>query len=292
MIHSRECFANHMGIYAIYHQWLAMALTNLRAGFMPPVRAAAPGRPASGFELGADGIATIPIMGPMFKGPSKFSEANTVALRQAVREAASSADVNGILLVIDSPGGTVAGTADLADEVADAAKRKPLHAFIEDLGASAAYWVASQASRISATKTTEIGSIGTLAVVEDTSGKAQIDGVVVHVISTGPFKGAFADGAPVTPEHLAELQVRVNGLNAHFLEAVTRGRKLNESKLAAVSDGRLHLAEEAQSLKLIDAVGTFEDARAALQEAITLRSSKAGRNRRAAALIALAELGG
>lgn len=290
MRHTPECFANHMGFYMCEPVWMRQAVTHIKAGRLPSRREAAD--LAEPFELTADGIAIIAINGPMIKGESKFSQANTMALRSAVRSAASSEAVRGIMLVIDSPGGTVAGTGDLAAEVQAAGARKPVHAFIEDLGASAAFWVASQASRITATPTAEVGSIGTVAVVEDTSGKAEMDGIVVHVISTGPYKGAFADGAPVEPEHLADLQARVDALNSHFLEAVSRGRRLGGEALAAVADGRIHIAGKAQRLGLVDAVGTFEDAAAALRQEIETRSPRASRNRRASALIALAELGG
>jgi signal peptide peptidase SppA len=292
MIHTRQCFLNHMGIYCFEPLRLREAVAHVKAGRMPPIRAAAPGRPPGAFELSADGIAVIGIQGPMFKGPSKFSEADSSALRRGVREAAQSADVRGILLAIDSPGGTVAGTDDLATEVRAASKLKPVHAFIEDLGASAAYWVASQAKKITATPTSLIGSIGTLAVVEDSSGLAQMEGVVVHVVSTGAFKGAFVDGAPVLPEHLTDLQEQVDALNMHFLAAVQSGRRLSGDKLSAVSDGRLHIAEAAQSLKLIDSVGSFEDALQTLREDIKFQSSQVSKRRRAAASIALAELGG
>lgn len=291
MNHTPECFAAHMGLYCCEPLWMRQAVAAVKAGRHPVPRAAVEGRASRRLQLSGDGIAVLSLAGPMFKGRSKFSDANTLELRQAVREAAQSEDVKGLLLVVDSPGGTVAGTADLADEVRAAAGRKPVHAYIEDLGASAAFWVSSQASRVTANATAEVGSIGTVAVVEDTSGAAELAGVVVHVISTGPYKGAFTDGAPVSEEHLADLQRRVNALNGHFLDAVSRGRKMPRDQVQKLADGRMHIAADAQRLGLIDGIGTLEDAVASLREE-ALQAPQVSRRRRAAALIAQIELGG
>lgn len=293
MLHTPECFAAHLGLYAFEPLRLRQAVAHIKAGRWPQVRASVGGRGRSLLETSDDGLALLPISGPMFKGFSKFSEANSAELRRAVREAGQSADVKGLLLVIDSPGGTVAGTDDLAAEVAAAAARKPVHAYIEDLGASAAYWVASQALRVTANPTAEVGSIGTVAVVEDSSGAAELSGIVVHVISTGPYKGAFSDGAPVSEEHLADLQRRVDALNSHFLAAVQRGRRMDRKAVESIADGRVHIASEAQRLGLVDAVGTMEEAVAELRASVEARAPQDSRRiRRAAAKIRIRQLEG
>lgn len=281
MKHSKACFAAHMGIYAMEPHWLAQAVRLIQAGHALPLPAAAAG-PAPGQR--AAKVQVVRISGPMFKGESKFSDANTIRIRNQIRAIARDPDVAGVLLAVDSPGGTVAGTADLAQEVRALAAQKPVHAFIEDLGASAAYWVASQASRITATPTTEVGSIGTMAVVEDTSGMAEMDGVVVHVVSTGDYKGAFTPGVPVDPVHLEELQERVNDLNAHFLRAVQMGRGLNAEAVQAAADGRVFIAEKARGLGLIDHVGSYDDAVEGLLAAIESRPNTSRRRRAAAKL--------
>jgi len=122
------------------------------------------------YERIAEGIAVIPLAGPLMKIDSKFGSTNTVRVRRALRAALADPDVRGILLHIDdSPGGTMAGTADLAAAVAAANLEKPVWAQIDDMGASAAYWVAAQARRIVANATAELGSIGVVAVLEDSS---------------------------------------------------------------------------------------------------------------------------
>lgn len=213
---------------------------------------------AKPYLLDATGLAMIGIDGQMTKGESKFGGANTLAIRRQVRAATKDPDVRGIMLAIDSPGGMVAGTQELAADVEAAGRIKPTFAHVDDLGASAAYWVAAQTGRITASATSQIGSIGVLAVVEDTSGAAEKRGIKVHVISTGPYKGAGL--GTVTPEHLEYFQSRVDAINAHFLEAVARGRKASLARVQEWADGRTWLADQAQRMGLIDGIARFDDA--------------------------------
>lgn len=207
-----------------------------------------------------NGVAIIPISGAMSKGGGFFGGTSTVETRRAIRSAVQSDSVDSIMLHIDSPGGTVAGTNELAADVADANKVKPVLAHIEDLGASAAFWVASQARKITANPTAFVGSLGVMAMVVDESELAGNMGVKVHVVSTGAHKGDFSPGQEVTGEQLDLLQKEVNDLNKHFMSAVKRGRGFTVEKLNKVNDGRTFIASEALSLGLIDSVSTFDDA--------------------------------
>jgi signal peptide peptidase SppA len=231
-------------------------------------------------------VAVVPINGPMMK--SAFFGSSTLEARRQIRAAALDDDVSAILLLIDSPGGMVAGTSELAADVRAANGVKPVVAHIDDLGASAAFWVASQASLITANATAEVGSIGTFAIVEDTSALFEAAGIKVHVISTGPFKGSFADGAPITEEQLEALRVEIEDLNAHFQTAVRRGRGMTAAQLKQVSDGRVFIADKAKALGLIDRVASLDDTLGRLQ---TKRAARGpSRARRAAAAERLARL--
>ena len=130
-------------------------------------------------------------------------------------------------------------------------------------------------------------SIGTLAVVEDSRGQVEMEGIQVHVISTGEFKGAFVDGAPITDGHLAFLQERIDNLNGHFLAAISKARDMPMKQVREVSDGRVWLAAEAKAKGLIDGVGSVDAAREGLLRLVKSRPSRT----RASVKIALAELG-
>ena len=208
-----------------------------------------------------EGIAVIPIRGMLMKQESSFgSNTSTVVARRQVRAALANSDVKGIMLAIESPGGTVAGTKELASDIATAAASKPVWAYAEDLCASAAYWLAAQATRISANDMASVGSIGTYGVINDYSGYAAKEGIKVHVVKAGDFKGMGQPGTEVTGKQLAYYQDMITQINEHFLAGVAAGRKMPIDAVRALADGRTHLASNAQGIGLIDAVESFDSA--------------------------------
>jgi len=214
-------------------------------------------------------IALVPISGALMKAESSmFESTSSVFARMQIRAAVRHPDVSGILLLIDSPGGTVAGTADLADEVARANLIKPTHAYIEDLGASAAYWVAAQAGFVSINRTGAAGSIGVFGSVADRSRQFENLGVRVHVIKAGAYKGMGQPGTPVTQEEIAMRQALVDTYYGQFIQAVSVGRKLPTDRVQGLADGRVHIGQQAVSLGLVDTVSTLDDAVARLQSQI------------------------
>jgi signal peptide peptidase SppA len=258
------CFRAHLGLWAIEPHWIREAVLAIQRGLWPmqPVAAMGDGPGGTGalYATTEDGVAIIRIVGGLTKGVSKFGGTSAILTRRAIRQAVASEQVKSLLLAIDSPGGQVDGIQDVADEVVRARLSKPVVAHIEDLGASAAYWIGSQAQRITSNRSAQIGSIGVLAALEDTSGKAARDGVTVHVVTTSPYKAVGIPGAPVLPEHLAYLGDMVQSMGTFFFEAVQRGRKMSNAQLKAVTDGRVFLAQRAKELGLIDGIMSFDQA--------------------------------
>ncbi len=204
-------------------------------------------------------IAVIRLAGLLLKSQSSLGGTSTVQARREIRAAAADSDVAGILLAIDSPGGTVAGTDALAQDVKIAGKQKPVWSFVEDLCASAAYWVASQTSRITAnSQTAMVGSIGTILVTHDLSENFTREGIKTLIFSTGPLKGLGAPGAPITDEQAAHLQGLINQTQESFDSAVRTGRGLSAKELAAVRHGGLLIANDALGAKLIDGVQSLQ----------------------------------
>lgn len=213
----------------------------------------------------ADGVALISLRGTLMKSVGSMTEGtSTVFARRAIRQAVADDLVHAVLLVWDSPGGTVAGTQALAADIAAAGKQKPVDSYIEDLCASAAYWGASQSRRISAGPTALVGSIGTYMAVVDWSARAAMEGAKVHIIKAGAFKSAGTAGTPITGEQLAEWQRNVDALNSHFLAGVAAGRRMALPTVQGLADGRVHIADEALKLGLIDAVESRDAALARL----------------------------
>jgi len=267
-IHNPHCFASHLGLWLIDVEFIQQALTIIQSGIQTVWSDDGPHSPKTvlpffgadmtnaGFARTGDGVAIVPINGPMMKAESKYGGTSTVGARRAIRAAVRDPEISSILLHVDSPGGHVAGTAELADEVTLAKVTLPVHAHIDDQGASAAYWVASQADVVSANRMAQVGSIGVFAVVADTSAALEAQGVKVHVISTGEQKGAMVPGTEITPEQLELAQEKVNEINQHFTSAVKESR--SKLDLSAVSDGQTFIAKEARKLGLIDKIQSFE----------------------------------
>lgn len=304
-LHHEQCFISHMGAWLMEPRYLQQAVAAIKAGVwkasdplsadrLAAVPSAYTGKVVrQGGESGPllytvtpDGVAVIPMVGPMMKGDSKYGGVNTVRTRQALRTAAADADVTAIMLHIDAPGGHVAGTMELADDVKAVGKLKPVAAHADDLIASAAYWVGSAAARLTINAIGEAGSIGVVGVLEDWSKAYEAAGVKVHVISTGDMKGAGTQGTEITAEELAYVQSLVDGMNEHFLAAVQKNRGMSAKKLATIADGRVFPAAKALELGLVDAVQPFEKALADLgKEGRT--AANAARAKRASAMLDL-----
>ncbi len=145
---------------------------------------------------------------------------------------------------------------------------------------SAALWAGTQAQVLTAGPMTEVGSIGTVATVHDTSKAAEDAGVKVHIISTGDLKGAFMPGTEITDEMLATVQTRVDDLNGFFLKAIQTGRRMSASAVKKLSTGEDWLAPQAAELGLIDGVMSDEQAMAGLRREIAKVSRQQDQARR------------
>ena len=257
-----DCAAQHFGLWAIETTWFLEAVTAVKKGLLKPQARDGDGSEPSGPKLTVtpQGIALISLEGMMLKGRSSFGGASTLDTRRLLRQAASRDDVQGVLMVIDSPGGSASGTAELGDEVERTRASKPVHVYVDDLAASAAYWVASQADHISSGRMGSVGSIGVVAALVDSSKAMEERGIEVLVFSTGPHKGAGTPGAPITEEQRAEFQARVERTNEHFIEAVSKGRGVTEETVSVWADGRVFDARRALKMGMIDSIGTLEEA--------------------------------
>ena len=254
-----KCAAQHFGPWWIEPGWMRQAVAAVKAGLYE-VQPREDTDRGPGYDVDENGIARVQINGFMSKGDSSFGGTSTVRTRAAIRKAVNDDRVKAILLHIDSPGGTVAGSRDLAEDVDAADRQKPVYAHIDDLGASAAYNVASGARRITANANAEVGSIGTICMLVDSSGMAEAEGIKVHVITTAKHKGTGVPGAPIDQEQLAAVQHIVDVLGGQFVDHVNAQRGLSLKPGEGAADGRLFIGEEARQMGLIDAVASYDQA--------------------------------
>ena len=212
-------------------------------------------------------IATIPIVGPIFRYANLFTElsgATSIEITaQDLRTAVDDPKIKGILLNVDSPGGTVNGTNELSKMVKAAAREKPLVAYVSHQGASGAYWIASAARQIFADETALLGSIGVVGAFIDERKRDEARGIrqITFVSSQSPRKHPDID----SEEGRAVMQARVDKLAQVFIEAVAENRGVAPLTVQEnFGQGDVLTGEEAVEAGMADAVSSYEQVLAGL----------------------------
>lgn len=215
------------------------------------------------FEV-IDGVAVLPVVGVIAKRANLFMEisggVSTELVARDLRDAMADASVHSIILSIDSPGGTVDGTATLANLVKDAREQKPVVTLASGVMASAAYWIGSAATKAYiADRTTVVGSIGVVATHTDVSGAEAQQGKKTTEIYAGAYKRIASQFAPLTDAGRTSIQEEVDYFYSIFVGAVAENRGVSEEKvLKDMADGRVFIGQQAIDAGLVDGVSTVE----------------------------------
>ena len=209
-----------------------------------------------------DGIGVVAIEGPILRKPDLFARiffgaTSSEDIGEALREAGEREDIKAVFLNIDSPGGTVAGTPELAAAVKALNGSKPVYAFSSGLMCSAAYWIASQARAIYATPSAQVGSIGVVQAVIDNTAALDQAGLKVEVFSVGKYKAMGAPGTSLTDDQRELIQSNLAEIAAEFHDAVlSRGRAIP----AEAMEGQTFSGKQAQRHNLAGMVPDRADA--------------------------------
>ncbi len=212
------------------------------------------------------GIAVLPLYGIVTQrgnmaddvsGPGSVS---TQQFGSALTNLINDDSVGQILIDIDSPGGSVYGVSELADQIIAARAKKPIVAIANSLAASAAYWIGCSASEFYVTPGGEVGSIGVWQAHNDYSKALADEGVVTTLISAGKFKVEGNPYEPLDEEARAFMQSRVDDYYSAFTKAVAKGRGVPiDTVRNGMGQGRVLGADEALANKMVDGVATFDD---------------------------------
>lgn len=211
-----------------------------------------------------DGVAVIPIDGVLSKRMSLLGRisggTSTTKVGEMVSQALEDPAVDSILLHIDSPGGAVDGTQELAQLIFEGRAQKPIVALADGCACSAAYWIASAAEQVFITSdTTEVGSIGVVATHRDYSQQEAAFGVKTTEITAGKYKRVASAYAPLTDEGRATIQGQVDHIYSVFVDAVAAHRGTDaETVLQNMADGRVFLGRQAVEAGLVDGVSTLD----------------------------------
>ena len=184
--------------------------------------------------------------------------------REALRKAEEDSDIAGVMVRINSPGGTVTASDTIYHEIISFRQKMkiPVHAYIMEVGTSGGYYVASACDRIIATPTAITGSIGVIAMKFDAEGLFSKIGISGETYKSGPKKDFWSPFRPSTADEKKMLQDMVDKLYARFVEVVFANRQklLTEQEVRTLADGRILTAGEALETRLIDQVAYLDGA--------------------------------
>jgi len=210
------------------------------------------------------GVAVIPVHGVITPRASMFSEMSGATsiegLRSMFRQAMGTKDVGAVVFDVDSPGGMTDQVPEMAAEIRSARGKKPMIAVAHTLMASAAYWLASQADEVVASKSALVGSIGVFTAHEDRSGEGEQKGIKTELISAGKHKTDGNPFEPLSDDGRATMQRLVDEFYGMFVGDVAKGRGVSVDAVRnGFGEGRLLGSKDAVSEGLVDRVGSLED---------------------------------
>ena len=218
----------------------------------------------------AEGIAIIQINGVLTNDPWWWDETDYGTIQNEVRMAGEDADVTGILLRVNSPGGETDSAFETVEILAKSGKKKPIWAIADPIAYSAGYLLASVAERIYTLPTTGgVGSIGVYAAHFDLSGMLEKAGVKVTLISAGKGKTDANPYQPLGDSARKTIEAEVQRLYGEFVGTVARNRKMPEGEVRKLGAQLFHGGQAAIGSGLADRAGMLEEAWVEMASAMT-----------------------
>jgi len=195
-------------------------------------------------------IALVRIEGPILDSRDIVEE---------LKEHTKDRSIKAIIIRIDSPGGAVAPSQEIYEEVKKAAAAKKVVVSMGSIAASGGYYIAAPAHMIIANPGTLTGSIGVIMEIPNIEGLMTKIGITTEVIKSGKHKDMASAFRKMGVEERELLQGVMDNVHEQFIKAVAAGRKLKIEDVRLIADGRIFSGEQAKTQKLIDELGTLED---------------------------------
>jgi signal peptide peptidase SppA len=188
-------------------------------------------------------------------------------IRSALVEAAKDSSIKSILLDVSSGGGAVSGVSDTAKLIQMVGKHKPIIAYADGVMASAAYWLGSSASKIYASDTADVGSVGVINVHTERTGMMEQMGVKATVMRAGKYKALGHPMEAFTDEARTQWQAGLDAVYSVFVQHVADARGVTYAKAdSTMAQGREFVGEAAVGVGLVDGVATFDEVLAQMQQ--------------------------
>lgn len=213
------------------------------------------------------------------RGALSFRSEDSIVsrVREELTRAAEDSRIKGLIVRINSPGGTVTASDIIYTEIKrfKEEKKVPVVAAITELAASGGYYVAVAADTIVAHPTSVTGSIGVIAVKFNAQGLMQKIGVVDETFTAGDKKDLFSPMRPATAEEREIIQTMLNSFHQRFKDLVLKGRpSLTAADIDRLADGRVYTADQALANKLVDEIGYLDDAIAVVKKGVGIKDAR------------------
>jgi protease-4 len=232
------------GLFLVFFGFLLLAYSVVR-GESPHI--------SSGPRIGV-----VEVKGPIGEGMGEGVDPEEVM--KHLRRFADDDGMKAVLVRIDSPGGAVAPSQEIHDEIRRLAEDKVVICSLGNVAASGGFYVAVACDKIVAEPGTLTGSIGVISQFVNVKGLIARFDVKTETIKSGALKDMGNPFEDMPPETRRYWQQVTDQIYEQFLGAVVQGRKLDEAKVRAVADGRVITGQDAKALGLVDALGNFYDA--------------------------------
>ena len=231
------------------------------------------GRTLLFFVLGATAIFCVSLVVAILLPKNLMAPENQIAIVEIkgmitssedivrqIRQYEEDVNVHGIVLRIDSPGGSVAPSQEIYNAVLKAKENNiKIFASFGSLAASGGYYIASAANTIVSNPGTLTGSIGAIMAFSNMEELMSKVGMRPEVIKSGPFKDTGSFSRSMSKDERALLQAVVDDVHQQFVGAVAVGRNLPFKEVAKIADGRIYTGRQALKLKMVDQLGSLQD---------------------------------
>lgn len=212
-----------------------------------------------------DLIAVINLKGIILNTDSEGETINSDRVVKVLDDISKKSQYKGILLVVDSPGGMAAPSLEISYKINQIKMQKPVVVYIQNLGASGAYYFSSAASYIVSNPEAIIGSIGVIISIPQIHKALDKIGIQVINIKSGKYKDSLSPYKPISDDQKNYLQDLVMEYYYQFVRDVAKNRGFKTEKqireLYSIADGRVFSSRTALEYRLIDEIGVIDDAK-------------------------------
>jgi len=213
--------------------------------------------PSQKERLEANNLQTVELTGPIF---------DTTEVVKALDKARENSRIKGVLLVVDSPGGAVAPSLEVAYALKRLKAAKPVIVYAKGILASGSYYASIWADEIIANPGAVVGSIGVIMQGVDLQGLMEKLGIKAQVVKAGKYKQVGTFDRPWTTYERAEIEKVIGSTYEMFVRDVAAARGLDPEKSSAFADAHIFTAAQAKAVGLVDTLGVEYDARKALEK--------------------------